>query len=56
MAAIGAGLTDDFSGVSRFIGNGELIRPNPDNSSTYEVGYQRFRATYGALVSARESN
>ena len=55
MAAIGAGLTDDFSGVSRFVGNGELVRPNPDNSSTYEAGYRRFRATYQALVSARES-
>ncbi|MFS4439577.1 FGGY-family carbohydrate kinase [Paracoccaceae bacterium GXU_MW_L88] len=54
MAAVGAGLTDDFSGVSNFISHGDLIEPDPAKAALYEEGYHRFRTTYEAMVNARE--
>ncbi|MGE3829542.1 MAG: FGGY-family carbohydrate kinase [Parvibaculaceae bacterium] len=45
-AAIGAGLTGDWSGLSRFVGKGDLIAPNPSHAEVYNEGYRRFRALY----------
>ncbi|WP_017968590.1 FGGY-family carbohydrate kinase [Rhizobium leguminosarum] len=45
-AAIGAGLTEDWSGVTAFVGQGERILPNPDNAAVYGRGYRTYRALY----------
>ena len=45
-AAIGAGLTGDWSGLSRFVSKGELINPNPAHAGIYDAGYRAFRALY----------
>ncbi len=45
-AAIGAGLTEDWSGVTAFVGQGERIVPNPDNAAIYAKGYRTYRALY----------
>lgn len=50
MAAIGTGLSGDWSGTARFVSLGELIQPNPTHAETYNLGYARFRATYQQLA------
>lgn len=50
VAAIGAGLTDDWQGVTRFVTYGDLVSPNPKHAETYDAGYARFRQTYAALA------
>ncbi|MBB3310386.1 xylulokinase [Rhizobium sp. BK196] len=45
-AAIGARLTEDWSGVTAFVGQGEWITPNPDNAAVYDRGYRTYRAHY----------
>ncbi|MGR9453336.1 xylulokinase [Rhizobium leguminosarum] len=45
-AAIGAGLTEDWSGVTAFVSQGERIVPNPDNAAVYNEGYRTYRALY----------
>ncbi|MDQ0564149.1 xylulokinase [Rhizobium mesoamericanum] len=45
-AAIGAGLTEDWSGVTAFVGRGERIVPNPENAAVYNGGYRTYRALY----------
>ncbi|MCW2305855.1 FGGY-family carbohydrate kinase [Rhodobium gokarnense] len=55
MAAIGAGLTDDWDGVSKFVSYGERVEPDPANADLYDAGYARFRANYEALASARRT-
>ncbi|NEI46485.1 carbohydrate kinase [Rhizobium leguminosarum] len=45
-AAIGAGLTEDWSGVTAFVGQGDRILPNPDNAAVYDRGYRTYRALY----------
>ncbi|WBU60900.1 FGGY-family carbohydrate kinase [Paracoccus albus] len=54
MAAVGAGLTDNFAGVAKFISQGETIDPDQANAAVYDDGYRRFRSTYDAMVAARE--
>ena len=54
LAAIGAGLTDDWHGVSRFITAGERFTPNPAHQTVYSVGYKRYRASYEALNSVQK--
>ncbi|MCX5497209.1 FGGY-family carbohydrate kinase [Kaistia dalseonensis] len=49
VAAIGSGLSDDWSGVSHLASHGALIQPNADNRAVYDHGYRRYRATYEAL-------
>jgi len=49
VAAIGAGLTDDWGGVTRFVSHGERIEPNPAHAQVYRSGYQAYRALYRAL-------
>lgn len=49
VAAIGSGLTTDWSAVSQLARNGAIITPNADNRAVYDHGYRRYRATYEAL-------
>jgi xylulokinase len=49
-AAIGTGLTNDWSAVSRFISQGDVIRPNPGHAVLYAEGYREFRALYRRLA------
>lgn len=48
-AAIAAGLTDDWSGLGRFVGNGGKLAPQAGSGRTYEDGYRRFRDLYRRL-------
>lgn len=50
VAAIAAGLTDDWTGVTRFVTYGERVEPNPDHAEVYELGYRRFHNTYQAIA------
>ncbi len=45
-AAIGAGLTSDWSGVSAFVKPGERIAPRPQFADLYRDGYRRYRSLY----------
>ncbi|HRX35515.1 MAG TPA: FGGY-family carbohydrate kinase [Aestuariivirga sp.] len=45
-AAIGAGLTADWSGVSRFVQYGERIEPQSRHAAVYDAGYARYRDLY----------
>lgn len=49
-AAIGVGLTDDWSGISRFVSNAGRLEPNPAHSSVYDEGYARYRDLYQRLA------
>ncbi|MBN9000128.1 MAG: carbohydrate kinase, partial [Rhizobiales bacterium] len=49
VAAIGSGLSDDWSGVSALARMGEVMRTNPANRAVYDAGYRRYRASYEAL-------
>jgi xylulokinase len=48
-AAIGAGLSDDWGGVARFVRQGATVRPDPATAALHDTGYRRFRATYERL-------
>lgn len=45
-AAMGAGLVDDWAGVTAFVAHGVKIRPDVSNRAVYDDGYARFRALY----------
>ena len=45
-AAIGAGLTDDWSGLSVFVRHGERLLPRPEVADVYRAGYRRYRSLY----------
>ena len=45
-AAIGAGLTKDWTGVSAFVGQGDLIEPNARNATVYDESYRAYRELY----------
>jgi xylulokinase len=45
-AAIGTGLVREWSGISRFVGTGALIEPNPANAAVYAEGYRTYRDLY----------
>jgi xylulokinase len=49
VAAKGAGLTDDWQGVARFIRAGPLIEPQPARAAIYDEAYALYRETYEAL-------
>ena len=51
-AAIGAGLTDDWTGVARFVTHGEIIEPEPAHAALYTQGYARFRDLYARMAGA----
>jgi len=48
-AAIGTGLTADWSDIAQFVEQGDVIQPNPENAKTYADGYQTFRDIYLSL-------
>ena len=48
VAMMGVGLSEDWSGVSKFVTYGDIVQPNPATAKIYEEGYSRFRATYEA--------
>ena len=48
-AAIGVGLTHDWSGIGCFVRRGDLIQPDDRNAAVYASGYRRFRETYRRL-------
>ena len=48
-ATIGIGATSDWGGLDRFVGRGDLIRPNSEHASLYRDGYGAFRETYRRL-------
>lgn len=48
-AAIAVGLTDDWSGLRRFVGNAGKLTPRADMRQTYRDGYRRFRDLYERL-------
>lgn len=54
VAAMGTGLSDDWSGVTRFVSYGRTITPEPRNKALYDAGYRRYRAEYEALRSVRD--
>ena len=56
MAAIGAGLSDDWDGPQAFVGYGRRIEPDRTNADLYDSGYRRFRETYQALAAMRGRN
>jgi xylulokinase len=49
-AAVGTGLTDSWSGVSRFVGLGDRLDPNPDHAALYVEGYRAFRELYRRIT------
>ncbi|GAB4382313.1 FGGY-family carbohydrate kinase [Albidovulum sp.] len=53
VAAVGAGLSDDWRGISAFVTKGDLVRPDPANARLYDRGYRRYRAEYEALRAVR---
>lgn len=48
-AAIAAELTDDWTGISRFVGSAGRLDPQSATRRTYEDGYRRFRDLYERL-------
>ena len=48
-AAISVGLTDDWSGIGRFVGNAGKLLPQSGDRTTYQQGYRRFRDLYERL-------
>jgi xylulokinase len=48
-AAIGTGLTSDWSRVDRFVQQGDLIAPNPAHADIYAAGYRQFVSVYHSL-------
>ena len=52
-AAIGSGLAQDWSGVARFVREGETLRPDPALASLYDEKYRCYRDTYERLKAAR---
>ena len=51
MAAMAAGLTRDWSGVTAFVSYGDRIEAETANALLYDAGYDRFRKSYEALAS-----
>lgn len=49
LAAIGTGATDDWHGVGRFVGAGQVLTPNAAHAAIYDAQYARFRALYRDL-------
>jgi xylulokinase len=48
-AAIGVGLTTDWSGIDRFVEKGDVIVPNPADAAAYAAGYRVFGDIYRSL-------
>ena len=53
-AAIGAGLADDWAGISAFGRPADRIEPRPETAATYRHGYDRYREIYRRLADRAE--
>lgn len=51
-AAIGVGLTDDWSAISAFVRHADRLVPRPELAPVYQRGYRRFREIYRRLGGA----
>jgi xylulokinase len=51
-AAIGIGLTEDWTGVSRFVGLGDRLEPDPLHAEIYAAGYREFRDLYRRMAAS----
>lgn len=49
-AAIGTGLTDDWSGVNGFVTRLDRLMPDRSKADVYKAGYKRFRDLYSRLA------
>lgn len=54
LAVIGAGLSDDWAGVSEFVSIKEHFEPNPEHAAIYEQGYCFYHANYQATSEATQ--
>ena len=50
-AAMGAKLVEDWGGAARFVELGDIIEPDPANTSVYARGYGAYRDLYRRLAS-----
>jgi xylulokinase len=50
-AAMAVGLSEDWSGVSQFVGLGEVVKQNPDNAAVHAAGYATYRELYRRMYS-----
>ncbi|MBB4285905.1 FGGY-family carbohydrate kinase [Roseospira goensis] len=48
-AVMGLGLSDDWSGITRFVTFGTVLDPDPANAAVYEPGYAHYRDLYRRL-------
>jgi hypothetical protein len=46
-------MTEDWKGLARFVSEGECFEPAARSRALYEAGYQRYQATYEALMAIR---
>ncbi len=53
VAALGAGLTEDWEGVTRFVQYGDRVEPNLANAKLYDDGYRLYRNSYEALAAVQ---
>ena len=49
LAGYGTGLLPDFSGVTRYVGEGQVFAPDPARSRIYDRAYANFRDIYERL-------
>lgn len=54
-AAIGAGLTTDWSGLSAFVRHADRLEPDRRHAEVYRRGYRRYRDLYDRLASSAGS-
>lgn len=50
VAAVGAGLTDDWGSIARLSRQGLLVQPDGERSAIYDAAYQRYRHLYVRLA------
>lgn len=48
-AAIGAGLTEDWSGIGAFVDRADRLEPDPATAPVHRAGYARYRQLYRRL-------
>lgn len=49
LAMVGSGADRDWHGVTRFVGEGRVLAPDPGHAAVHDRGYARFRGLYGQL-------
>ncbi len=50
VAAIGAGIVNDWAAVAQLSPRGRIVRPDAAHRAIYDYGYQRYRSLYGHLA------